>query len=334
MDWPTIVDFLRDSIWNGIMGLLAIAGLLAGIAAFVIRSLRGLNRNQKFWSVVRATIGEVASWIRRLFVFLFSRGWKLQATVSTIIFIGMWYQHRATPYVASSLGVIAVLIWLVARWVYLTALRIPVKEPQTEGLRDPECLPLSALGVASDWARRYPALPLGKTEFNGVPFLLSQPYFDSSATRARAVHEQLASPVSGVRAVHVLINAGNAWKHQKDRDQKEVNLVGTQIGRIILWFAGSKPQEVRLRLGENVREWSPGNKPGDLVDFVEDQLSQVAWSIANGQQLLQVIDHLEIPVRPRFQGSALERIVVTKDTEQGSPQDILAFSIFAITLEH
>jgi hypothetical protein len=46
------------------------------------------------------------------------------------------------------------------------------------------------------------------------------------------------------------------------------------------------------------------------------------------------MDHLEIPIQEQYKGKALERIVISKDTKPNAPEDILAFSIFAITLEH
>jgi hypothetical protein len=131
-----------------------------------------------------------------------------------------------------------------------------------------------------------------------------------------------------VVAVHLLVNAGNAYKRFQDQD-----LPGTVIGRVILWFTGGVSQEVRLVLGENVREWAPGNRPGELVDYATDPLSRESWATKNGTQYMFLMDQLEIPIQARFASTALDRIVITKDTQPNTPQDVLAFSIFAITIE-
>jgi hypothetical protein len=192
-----------------------------------------------------------------------------------------------------------------------------------------ECLPLDDIVVAEDFARLYPDLQPGKRDFNGIPFLLSRQYFDTSATPARVVQLRISKSVTGLSAVHILINAGNAWKRYQNTD-----LSGVVLGRIILWFTGEAAQEIKLVLGENIREWAPGHQPGELVDQVTNPLSREAWASKKGTQNLLVIDHLEIPVQAQYRSKALERIEISRDTKPNTPEDILSFCIFAITLEH
>ncbi len=325
LNW--FVDLLRDSIWNGIVGVIAVVTLLVTLVRFAINLVRGIKVQQGLISTLNKTIAEVASLIRKVTDFVLTRGWRVHVLASVIIFLAIWGQHRSTPEIATTLGILTVVCWLLFRAAYLTNSEVR-KLREGSGTHEPECLPLDDIAVADDFARRYPVLQPGKRDFNGIPFLLSRRYFDTSATQSRVLQLQI-KPVTGVSAVHLLVNAGNAWRRHRDTD-----LSGVVLGRVLLWFTGEVSQEIKLTLGVNVREWAPGNKPGELVDQVTDPLSQEAWASKSGVQNLLVLDHLEIPIQTRYKSKALERIVISKDTTPNAPEDILAFSIFAVTLEH
>ncbi len=323
-----ILDLLRDSVWNGIVGIITILTVLFTLVRLVINLVRGVKVQQSFINTVNKTIAEVASLIRKVIGYVLTRGWKFQGLVSVLIFLGIWGQHRTTQEIATTFAVLSVICWLLIRAAYITNFEIRKLSEEVGGTKF-EYLPLDNVAIADDFTRRYPDLRLGINEFNNIPFLLTTRYFDTSATADRVKQLRLSTPIKGLYAVHILVNAGNAWKRHLDKD-----LSGTVLGKITLWFTGEATQEVKLILGENVREWAPGNKIGELVDQATDLLSQLAWASKSGGHNLFVIDQLEIPVSTRYRRKALERIVITKDTKPNTPEDILAFSIFAITVEH
>jgi hypothetical protein len=89
-------------------------------------------------------------------------------------------------------------------------------------------------------------------------------------------------------------------------------------------------QPTELILGENIREWAPGNlPPGRLVDTVTDPLSQPAWVGTNNAGNKAVIDQLEVPISTENQHKVLEQIIITRNSQVKHA----AFMIHAITLK-
>ncbi|TEU21864.1 MAG: hypothetical protein E3J21_01450 [Anaerolineales bacterium] len=191
-----------------------------------------------------------------------------------------------------------------------------------------ETLPLGGIANANDLARRYPDLCFGESWFNGVRFLLNANYFQTGPNGPRYTEFKSDKPLGRTSSVHLLVNAANAWKRHKGK-----NLEGVTIGRVQLLFDDETAQETLLILGRNLREWAPGNKPGELVDKVTDPLSQVAWKGRNDRGNEAIIDQLEIPVQERHRKKGLKQISISRDIQPGTPEDILVLAIFAITLE-
>jgi hypothetical protein len=194
-----------------------------------------------------------------------------------------------------------------------------------------EKLPLEQIANDDDLEKRYPGLPLGEGHFNGVPFVLSTKYFSIDRMPAHVntpAELRLDEPLERVGSVHVLIIGGHVY-----RQRQGTLLEGVMIGRIQLIFHDKSSQEKKLIVGENIREWVPGNNPGELVDNVTEQLCQVAWKGKDSSGKDIFIDHLEIPVQERHRRKALERMLIFRDVQPGTPKGILSFSIFAITLE-
>jgi predicted nucleotide-binding protein len=139
--------------------------------------------------------------------------------------------------------------------------------------------------------KRYPGLPLGERQLNGVPFVLSTKYFSLHRMPAHVdipVELRLDESLERVGSVHVLIIGGNVYKQHQGTPLERVT-----IGRIQLIFHDKSSQEPKkLIVGENIREWVPGNRPGELVDSVTEQLCQVAWrgKDSSGKEIF--IDHL------------------------------------------
>lgn len=191
--------------------------------------------------------------------------------------------------------------------------------------RNLERLPLRQIANVSDLSQRYPSLPLGEREFNGVPFLLNTRYLNTHYIPAHVdtpAEVRPDRPLEGVSSVHMLTIAGDGYRRHE----------GVTIGRIQLIFDDGSSHEKELILGQNIREWAPDNRPGELVDSVTERLSRDAWEehVPEGRRL---IDHLEIPVPEDYRRKALERILIFRDIRPGTPEGALSFSIFAITLE-
>ena len=325
-DW--LVNVLRDPVWQGIAGVVALLGLLFALFRFAVNLVRSIRTQQSLMQAANKTVQEMVGWLKRLFDYIFTRSWKVHVLISIVIYAAFWGPRSAVPELASLRAFLAAVCWLLIRAVYVLQ-----KEAQSlhERLRlyglETLSLPDNVTTVY-DMTRRYPNLSLGEKWFNGVPFLLSANYFETSAIGLRQAEIKLDRPLRHISSVHLLVNAGNGWKRHMGK-----NLEGVTIGRIRLLFNDGTSQETRLILGHNVREWAPGNKPGELVDQVTDPLSRIAWKGKNAAGNEAVIDHLKIPIQEIHTHKSLERISILRDIEPGTPEDTLALAIFAITLE-
>jgi len=186
---------------------------------------------------------------------------------------------------------------------------------------------------------RYRKFSLGKKQFGEVPFFIKagRSIFDTSAITSEEfgpVELKLDEPVGQVMSIYLLINAGGAWKRDKSSG---TIFEGMTIGSIQPFFDdGSSQKKTKLVLGKNVREWAPGNFPGELIDEVSDQLCKEVWKGENDSGNEAVIDLLEIPIARRNRNKRLERIVIVPEIKPGSPASEggnVGFFILAITLE-
>src|SRR5207244_3128039 len=103
-------------------------------------------------------------------------------------------------------------------------------------------------------------------------------------------------------------------------------LAGTVVGRILLHYEGGATWPEKLILGENIREWSPGNFPGQLVDTITDRRVTVAFNGKNEAGKDAVIDHFQIAVPVLLQPLGLQTIEFVRDVQDGTPEGILHFS--------
>lgn len=253
-----------------------------------------------------------------------------------------------TLHIFASIMCFGWLVWAVVRAVknhgkgdierIIQALKIETSDTGAEkrqvGIRSRDVkplmreIPLESIANSHNLTSRYRNPPLGESRFNEVPFLLQRRYFETRADSPGNVELELAEPLRHVSSVHLLVNAGNAWKRHED-----VSLSGVTVGRIQFKFSDGTLQEAQLIVGQNVREWAPGNAPGRLVDEVTDKLNRVAWTGTNTTGNKAVIDHLEIPIHEQHKGKDLMRIAVLRDLKPNTPQNILSLAIFAITAE-
>lgn len=104
----------------------------------------------------------------------------------------------------------------------------------------------------------------------------------------------------------MLTNAGNGFLSLKD----EI------IGQIDLFFEDGKNQAIQVQpliLGQNIREWAPGNSPGNLVETVTDNSCQQVWEGKNNSGNKAIIDLLEIKVAEKYLDKSLIKIVFARN---------------------
>ena len=106
------------------------------------------------------------------------------------------------------------------------------------------------------------------------------------------------------------------------------------IGEIRLIFRDAPPICVELILGQNIREWCPGN-PGDFVrDAPSPTITMDAWTGLSKDGANAVIDCLRIPVFECMRNCFLERIIFVHKSPQRPPDEMgVHFSVFAVSLE-
>ncbi len=200
-----------------------------------------------------------------------------------------------------------------------------------------EYLPIPLVpGIGNSYLRsRYIAPPSGNVFLGKVQFQLEPDalifdtneqirYYRPLNDGGKEIDFQLPKPQSHVRSAYFLINSVNSksiYAHQ-------------EIGEIRLVFQDAPPIVVGLALGENIRDWCPGN-PGDIVrEAFSPTLTMDVWTGLNKHGGNAVIDCLRIPVHECMRNCLLERIVLIHKRLQRPPGGTeVHFSIFAVSLE-
>jgi len=198
-------------------------------------------------------------------------------------------------------------------------------------------LPISLIpGIGNSYLKsRYIAPPsgdvfLGKAQFRLEPDALifdtneQIRYYTPRDDGGKEIDFQLPKPQNQVKSAYFLINSGNSKSIYAHQD----------IGEIMLVFKDAPPIVVELVLGENIREWCPGN----LGDFVREASSSMitidAWTGLSKQGANAVMDCLQIPVYECMRNCFLEKIIfVHKSTQRLSDTMGVHFSVFAVSLE-
>ena len=201
-------------------------------------------------------------------------------------------------------------------------------------------LPVGKLTNAS-LAGKYLDLPLGNVNFGGIPFFIDKKglIFDTSEARWIEADGKLkgelpfAEPQEGVQSVHILINAGGAFKVHKESNTR---FAGLTVGKIELRFSDETSRFESLVLGRNLREWAIGNFPDQLVDTVSDPRCEVAWRGVNRDCNYAVIDRLEISLRDQAPAKPLKSIAFVREIPCRAPEEQggnIHFFVAALTLE-
>lgn len=193
-------------------------------------------------------------------------------------------------------------------------------------------IPLIESGLSNADLSIYKNPPFGDCMWFGVPFKVQNARIsmaDMFDSKSKLLN--LPQPLSGVRAVHFLINSGDGRK----------KYLNHQIGAINFLFGqGSLPQiHYPIILGKNIREWAIGNyvsisesdrRPESLVDAVEDKSSREAWRGQTSHGQVAVIDMLVADIG--IPSEKMSGIEFTRDIPRDSGVT-LDYFIMGITIE-
>jgi hypothetical protein len=231
---------------------------------------------------------------------------------------------------------------LVCYWVGLLSWGLTVGRPLSFGRSKSNdsktgYLPIPLIpGIGNSYlSSRYIAPPSGnvflaKVEFQFQPDALifdtneHVRYYRELNDGGKEIDFQLPKPQGQVRSAYFLINSTNSKSIYAHRE----------IGEIRLVFKDAPPIVVALALGENIRDWCPGD-PGDLVrEAFSPMLTMDVWTGLNKHGRNAVIDCLRIPVYECMRNCLLERIVlIHKSLQRQSDTTDVHFSVFAVSLE-
>ncbi len=176
--------------------------------------------------------------------------------------------------------------------------------------------------VNNNLESNYSSPPTGDLKFDEIPFRIKRG--EKSILNISPLHVdneklELDKPVKGVSSAYFLTNAGNGFKENE----------GKTIGEIEFRFEDEIYQRQELVLGQNIREWAPGNIPGGLVDSVTDTASQQIWEGKNVDGNRAVIDRLEVLIDTKNQKRSLRGIRFSRN----SSIEKSAFFVLAVTLK-
>ena len=305
---------ILQKIWNEII-LPIIVGVVIVVVGLYIEynyfQKRGQNsRIGEFRRALVKAIGKLGRFLYRLFV----RNWKL--IFGLILLFGVVAASLSfnTPLlsIGLTLGLITAIICIALHFIgtsryFFHTIPIPVGKVANEIL-----------------SNKYLEAPQKETVLNGVNFFFEPKTYIYDTSKSTHINGDgsvsawldLLNPIGSVKSVHVLINAGGAFKVDKESSS---SLEWLKLGRITLVFTDKTEQTTELILGGNIREWAIGNFPGELIDRVDDSHCKVAWRGKNTSNKMAVIDHLEIPINEINSRKKIQNIVFARDIPWESP---------------
>jgi len=225
---------------------------------------------------------------------------------------------------------IAVLLYIA---IFLSTIWFFRKRQVDETIRRIKCkpVPLHPPGIGNSWPNALLAAP-GTLEVDNIEFLLGDIFDTGKQVRyvtlnpdgSHNIEQRLPEPQNNIKCVHLLINTGNSKKEFE----------WSTIGKVNLVFDTGEVQSTPLVLGDNVREWAIGNKPGSYVDRLESDNTKVAWKGHTKENRYAVIDHLKISVSEENKAKKLTSIIF----HHASPHNMdktngVQLLVFAISLE-
>lgn len=181
---------------------------------------------------------------------------------------------------------------------------------------------------------RFVSPPSGNVTLGGIQFQLNKSslIFDTNKqihyylpldNGGKQIDLLLPRPINRIRSVRFLINSGNS----------KTIYAGRSIGKISLVFKEAPPIDVELILGDNVREWCPGNS-GDYVRETTNPQTASVWTGMNKDGVNAVMDCLSIAVYEVMKESFLEKITFTHKSIPQPPDTMgVHYSVFGISAQ-
>jgi CHAT domain-containing protein len=164
----------------------------------------------------------------------------------------------------------------------------------------------------------YADIEFGTFVAAGVPFeVTKEGSFTSQAVPFPEYPARVELPVEipYPREVHLLMTAGDGF----------TEFSGEEIGQITLHFSDEQPMEVKLILGENIREWKEAGL--GTVNSTTDPASQEVY-----REGVRIIDMLTIEIPSHLLSSTLVSIVISDVSESTCGSLSPAINVHGITI--
>lgn len=304
-----------------------IVGLMVGLLLLVVGGVIAYLRSDRF----KQWFNRLLNTIMRALKWLIAK-WHFILLHSLVVVLAVVFRICADWRIL----VFSLVCYVVGLLSWRLSIGRPISFGRSKSIES-KYLPISlASGIGNSYLKsRYVAPPsgdifVGKAQFRLEPDSL---IFDTNGQLhsflprrdgGKEIDLQLPKPQNQIKSAYFLINSENSrsiYAHQG-------------IGEIKLVFKDAPPIIVELVLGENIREWCPGN-PGDFVrEASSPMLTMGAWTGLSKNGANAVIDCLQIPVYECMRNCFLERIILVHKSLQ-QPSDIMGvhFSVFAVSLE-
>jgi hypothetical protein len=239
--------------------------------------------------------------------------------------------------VVSTIVLIAFVIIIIRQYLYTHGKFLLPRKVIRSFENKPKFLPIPLNPVLGNsfLKDRFIAPPFGDVILGGAQFQFKPDslifdtneqihYYFPRNNGGKEIDFQLPKPENQVKSVYFLINSGNS----KNLYENEV------IGEIRLLFKDAPPIVVELVLGQNIREWCPGNTGDYVREATSDTLTMDAWKGMSKSGANAVMDCLQIPVYECMRNCFLEKIIFIYNPTQRSTDTMgVHFSVFAVSLE-
>lgn len=316
-DWSQFIPSLIVGLIVGLL-LLAVGGVIAYLKS---------DRFKKWFNRLLNTIMRALKWL--------IAKWRFILLHSVVVVLGAVVFRIYADWIILAFSLVCYAVGLLS-W------GLPIGRPISFGRSKSiesktKYLPIPLVpGIGNSYLKsRYIAPPSGDVLLGKARFLLESEdlifdaneqirYYTPRNDGGKEIDLQLPKPQNQVKSAYFLINSGNSksiYAHQS-------------IGEIRLVFKDAPPIVVELVLGENIREWCPGNT-GDFVrEASSPMLTKDAWTGLSKHGGNAVIDCLQIPVYACMRNCFLEKIILVHKSLQKPPDTMgVHFSIFAMSLE-
>lgn len=315
---------MTESDWSQFIPSL-IVGLIVGLLLLAVGGGIAYLRSDRF----KKWLNRLLNTIMRTLKWLIAK-WRFILLYSVVVVWGAVVFHIYADWKILAFSLVFYAVGFLS-W------GLSIGRPISFGRSKTKYLPIPLVpGIGNSHLKsRYIAPPAGDALLGKARFLLESKdlifdtneqirYYTPRNDGGKEIDLQLPKPQNQVKSAYFLINSGNSksiYAHQS-------------IGEIRLVFKDAPPIIVELVLGENIREWCPGN----LGDFVREasspMLTKDAWTGLSKHGRNAVIDCLQIPVDACMKNCFLDKIILVHKSLQ-KPLDTMGvhFSIFAISLE-